>query len=377
MEQAVCCARQAAAADLAEVLLQAGVVARAVVATDDPGWAARLAHLPLEVDVDAPDQPFHFGRRLAGLIRRYAAPAILYAGGGAAPLMSGDDWRRALGRFSDAETMAVTNNLHSSDWVALRSPAEWLPIVAAQERDNGLAWSLADNAGLPVSALAPSAASRFDLDTPTDLLIARACPRIGAHLRAALDGLEWPAAPVERAQQVMSQEGGKLAVIGRSSAAVWAALEQRTRCYVRFFVEERGMIASGRMGRGEVRSLLADFLYQVGVEGFVAELSALADAVLFDNRVLLAARGLWPSASDRYYADLLRWEAVQNPFLRRFSRAVGESDTPILMGGQSVVGGGLLALLEMLPPREEIGGKHTPSPTVADSRKADYNSPAI
>jgi len=102
-----------------------------------------------------------------------------------------------------------------------------------------------------------------------------------------------------------------------------------------------------------VRSLLADFLERVGGEGFFAALSTLADAALLDSRVILAARGLWPSAVDRFHADLFRWEEVGDPFLREFSRAAGEAGIPILMGGQSVVSGGLMALLEVLEMRGE------------------------
>ncbi len=348
VEQPIRQARQAAARDLLETLLEAGVVQRAVVATDDAAWAAGL---PAVIDLDTPDEPFHFGRRLAGLIRRYGVRRALVAGGGSAPLMRADDWRRALAGFDAGTPAAITNNLHSADWLAFHPADEWLAVVEAQERDNGLAWALAHQAGLPTTALPPSAASRFDLDTPADLLIARAHPRLAPHLRAALAGLDWPAAPVEGVLEVMAREGGHLAVIGRSSAAAWAALEAATRCWVRLFVEERGMIASGRLAQGQVRSLLADFLEQSGPPGFFAELAALAEAALLDNRVILAARRLWPPAADRFNADLGRWEQVEEPFLRDFSRAAKEAGMPILIGGQSVVNGGLLALLEALEAR--------------------------
>jgi hypothetical protein len=323
-------------------------VERAVVAAADVSWTVGLAGLPVEIDPDPPGEPFHFGRRLSDLIRRYGIDRALYAGGGSAPLMSADDWRTALAGFGAGGPAAVTNNLHSSDWIAFFPAQDLLPAIAAQERDNALGWVLDREAGLAVRALPPCAASRFDLDTPADLLIARAHPRVGPHLRAALNGLDWPAEPVEGVLRVLSQEGSQVVVAGRSSSAAWSLLERETQCWVRFLVEERGMVASGRMRRGEVRSLVADFLERVGVEEFFAELVSLADAALLDNRVILAARGLWPSAADRFNADLLRWTEVQEPFLRQFSRAAGEAGIPILMGGQSVVNGGLMALLEGL-----------------------------
>ena len=88
------------------------------------------------------------------------------------------------------------------------------------------------------------------------------------------------------------------------------------------------------------------------MEAFFNRLSTLADAVLFDNRVILAARGLWPAAQDRFNADLLRWGEVHEPFLRAFSQAAAAAEIPILMGGQSVVAGGLMALVEVLQERQ-------------------------
>ena len=351
VEQAIRRARQAAARDLVEALAGTGLVGRAVIGTDRADWTAGLEGLPVEVDLDPPGEPFHFGRRLAGLIRRYRVEWGLYAGGGSAPLMGSGAWREALEGLGRAGPAAVTNNLHSSDWIAFGPAGDLAPVVEAQERDNGLAWVLAREAGLPVRSLPPTAASRFDLDTPADLLVAQAHPRIGPHLCGVLDGLGWPREPIEGVLEVMAREGGHLTVIGRSSSAAWAALERATQCWVRLFVEERGMIASGRLRRGEVRSLLAEFLERVGVDEFFDALAALSDAVLFDSRVILAARGLWPPAADRFNADLLRWEEVGEPFLRRFSRAAAEAGVPILMGGQSVVSGGLMALLEVLEMR--------------------------
>jgi protein-tyrosine-phosphatase len=144
------------------------------------------------------------------------------------------------------------------------------------------------------------------------------------------------------------------------SAAAWEALERSTRCWVRVFAEERGMRASGRQGRGEVRSLLADYLNLVGAAGFFGELAELADGVLMDNRVILASRGLWPSASDRFNSDLHRWEQVEDRFLRRFTRAAAASWVPVMMGGHAVVAGGLMALVEAF----EMGRKGRGVPTV-------------
>jgi len=346
VERALNGAHQAAAHDLLETLLRTGMIGRALIATDDAGWADTLADLPVEVDLDPPGEPFHFGRRLAGLIERHNIQRVLYSGGASAPLLSVERWIEVLTRLGEAERLVLTNNLHSCDWVGIVPAVEVAPLVAREANDNAIAWVLAHEGGLSAESLPASAATRFDLDTPADLLIVQRHPGIGPHLRRFVDGLGWEAPQLDGVLAAMAREGGSLAVVGRASAAAWATLERATRCWVRVFAEERGMRASGRQGQGEVRSLLADYLELVGVERFFDELAELVDGVLFDNRVILAARGLWPSTVDRFNSDLYRWERVEEPFLRHFTRAAAAARVPMVLGGHAVVAGGLMALVE-------------------------------
>ena len=346
VERALDGAHHAAARDLLEALLCTDMIGRAVVATGDSAWGDTLADLPVEVDLDPPDEPFHFGRRLAGLIERYDTHRVLYSGGASAPLLGVERWREVLTRLGTAERLVITNNLHSCDWVGFAPAVEMAPLIAQQANDNSLAWVLAHEQGLPVEQLPPSAATRFDLDTPMDLLIVQRHPDVGPCLSRFLDGLGWEAPQLDGVLAAMAREGVSLAVVGRASSLAWSALERATRCWVRVFAEERGMRASGRQEREEVRSLLADYLDLVGVEGFFDELAELVEGVLFDNRVILAARGLWPSALDRFNSDLYRWDRVSDPFLRRFTRAAAAARVPVVLGGHSVVAGGLMALLE-------------------------------
>jgi hypothetical protein len=255
--------------------------------------------------------------------------------------------------------LVVTNNLHSCDWAGFVPAQEAAPLIARQSNDNAIAWALANQGTFPVEGQEASAASRFDIDTPADLLIADRHPRIGHHLRRYLDHLGWESPHLDAVLAEMAREGGSLLVAGRVSSAAWGALERTARCWARVFAEERGMRASGRQERGEVHSLLADYLGLVGVERFFTKLGRLANGVLLDNRVILAARQLWPSTSDRFNSDLYRWEEVEDPFLRDLTRAAAEASVPVVMGGHSVVGGGLMALTETLIPdgRHSDGGK--------------------
>jgi hypothetical protein len=332
------------------------LIDRAVVATDDPTWKDLAARLPVEADIDPPGEPFHFGRRLAGLIERYGVQRALYSGGASAPLLSVENWQQVLSQLGKAERRVTTNNAHSSDWVGFTAAQEAAPLIAQQANDNGIAWMLANEAGWQVDALPPSAATRFDLDTPTDLLIAQRHPEIGANLRRFLDGLGWETLQLDSVLAEMRREGGSLTLAGRVSEAAWAALNRATHCWVRVFAEERGMRASGRQERGEARSLLADHLEIVGAEGFFDEMANLASGLLLDSRVILASRRLWPSKHDRFNSDRHQWEEVEDPFLRSFTQAAAQARIPVVLGGHSIVAGGLMALVESLELKSTEAG---------------------
>jgi hypothetical protein len=155
---------------------------------------------------------------------------------------------------------------------------------------------------------------------------------------------------VDALRRLLETPASTLAIIGRSSSTIWQAIERRKQVWVRLFVEERGMLASGRAERGEVRSLIAELLDDWGPVRFVERLSTMADGVLWDNRVWMAHRGLWPSAADRFAADLGRPGDVVAGELASLTEAIHAAPIPILTGGHSLVSGSLMALIESLEP---------------------------
>lgn len=339
-------ARQAAALDTLIAAEGTGHFDRLVVVTNDPLWTCDLP-FDCVVDVDDTRRPFHFGRRLAEVIQHHRLTHVLYMGAGAAPLLGQDDLAKIARTILDQDAFLVTNNLHSSDWVAF-APALMLSTFSERvERDNALAWVLHREAGLLAEAWTPTAASRLDIDTPTDLQVLARHPACGARLAAKLAEQALDTSRLQRALTVLAEEGRQLLVAGRVASSTWTALEKNTLCWVRLFAEERGMVASGRQARGQARSLLGAFVDEVGVARFFETLEAWSDAVFWDNRVLLAHRGLWPSAADRYASDLGWADQVRDPFLRELTAAAMSSSIPIIMGGHSLVSGGLLALIEI------------------------------
>ncbi len=348
VERALRRAKQAAARDLIEQALRLSCFAPIILASDDPAWIQSLADLPVRAQLDPPDEPFHFGRTLARLIQDYDLSRCFYVGGGSAPLLPDQVLLEAAQAVAGAQRLVVTNNLHSTDWAAFAPAGAMPPLAPWLDQDNALAWVLQERAGLPVRARPKSTASQMDIDTPFDLLALAKHPATQPHLRSALAELDWPTDHLDAALAVLRTPASQVIVAGRVSSWTWQLLERSTRCWVRVFAEERGMRSSRRQARGEVRSLLNDYLNLVGVEQFFVRLADMADAIFVDSRVILAARRLWPSDADRFNADLLRAQEVGEPFLRDLTLAARQAPVPVVMGGHSLVASGLAVLLEAL-----------------------------
>jgi hypothetical protein len=136
-------------------------------------------------------------------------------------------------------------------------------------------------------------------------------------------------------------------IAGRVNSKTLAYLEKESACRTRVFSEERGMRADGRMERGEVRSLLGMHMQVVGMERFFQEvLPELGQAAFLDDRVIWAHCGVWPSAGDRFYSDLFDLAPIQDPFMRRFTEAALTCPIPLVLGGHTLVSGGLYVLIE-------------------------------
>jgi CTP:molybdopterin cytidylyltransferase MocA len=346
VERALRRARQAAARDLLNQAQNIPQLSPLIVVTDDAEWGATLDGLSVRLELTEPGADFHFGRSLVELVERHGLHSCFYVGGGSAPLMSDADWARVVRAVQADRPVLVTNNIHSSDWAAFAPADAVLPLVRWLERDNALPWVWREKTDLPVQVLERSTATQMDIDTPFDLLALARHPGVQPHLRAFLDTLDWPTAKLDAALAVLQREASHVIIAGRVSTWTWRLLEQYTRVWVRVFAEERGMRASGRQATGAVRSLLNDYLDLVGVDSFFSHLGEMADAILLDSRVILASRGLWPSDADRFHADLLMDAEIEEPFLRALAAAARAAPVPVVMGGHSLVAGGLAVLLE-------------------------------
>jgi hypothetical protein len=300
---------------------------------------------PLWYDIDDDDKPFHFGQRLAELVEQRRFDAVIYLGAGSIYEMRPEQAERMIKVISKPEPAAITNNLYSSDWFAFNHADRALPIIRGELRDNSVAWLL-KNSGQFLVEVFPTG---IDIDTPADVVLAHNLLPQNEFRRELLHkyhAAQLTRIPLNQVLDILRTEGSHVMLIGRVPPDALTALNKAVRVWTRVISEERGMVASGREARGEVRSVLVPWINARGLHGFFEDLAGMTDAVLFDTRVLWAALGKSFSAADRFAADLFMADAISDPWLREFTEAAASVNIPIIMGGHSVVSAGVQILAD-------------------------------
>jgi 2-phospho-L-lactate guanylyltransferase (CobY/MobA/RfbA family) len=342
-ERMVAEAQEAIALDNIEQALAGDWCREVIVSTGSRRLAKRLAELPVMVELDR--QEFHFGRQLAELIARHRVERAFYVGGGSNPLLSPGEMAAIGRRLLAGDDVVVPNNLFSCDFVAF-TPASAVTRFAPPAIDNNLAWLLHYEAGLACEPMARTPGTQLDVDTPTDLALLRLHGQTGPRAGACLQALDLDLSRLRAAMRCLTDRAAEITVAGRVGSHVWARLETDLACRKRVYSEERGMRASGREGRGEVNSLLGRYLEAVGPNQFFAALATSSQAILLDSRVIFHYLGLDLSPADRFWSDLLRPDKIVNPTARAFTAAARDAGVPVVLGGHSLVSGGLLVLID-------------------------------
>jgi hypothetical protein len=333
-------ARIAAARNTARSALAAGFEA-VIVATDAPETFAPTFS-GLLIDADRPGEPFEFAARLRGIVARYGLQKPATMGSGSVPLLGVDEFRLVVEQLESREPRFVTNNFFSADLTAW-TPGDAIERCGDFARDNLLPRKLRDDAGLASVILPRTTATQFDLDTPSDLAVLSLSEGLPPELAEAARPAASAAARYRMFMPLLCDRTRQVVVAGRvGGSQAWQYLERETACRVRLFAEERGLATAPPGYRA--RSVLGFLIEEVGVERFFQRMSELGDGAVIDTRVIEAHLGVEPSREDRFQSDLLAWEAIEDPFLRRFTRAAAEAPIPVLLGGHSLVSGGLMAL---------------------------------
>lgn len=330
---------------------------RVLVLTNEPRLAGAI---PVGVDVEATPDLIDFGALLTETVRRLGSEAVVYVGGGSAPLLNGAGLRELVASVAEPGFLRANNYL-SSDYVAFR-PAAALESVLPIRNDNDLAWRLYHDAGLERITVERTIATMLDLDTPTDLALLRMAPDLSAPLRDFLDTSAPVLPALDAVERVMASPTATLIVAGRLNTQLWTTIEGELAFLRRLFVEERGMRANGREERGEVRSLLAYLLRDTGPARFFDYFAELGDAMVFDTRPLFAHLVPRLSAADRFASDLLRPDDITDPLVREFTRAARGTPLPVVLGGHTLVTGGLRLLARRARVAKELAARQAGAP---------------
>jgi hypothetical protein len=288
-------------------------------------------------------------------------------GSGSIPLATAADLRRFVEVAAGPAGHAIANNRYSADAVAVSRAADLaeLPPLPA---DNALPRWLEERAGVAVTDLRGRWRLGVDIDTPLDLILLRD-PAAGGLRAASPLFREWPIDErLAAISDVLSNRRAELLVAGRISAATLTWLQRGVACRVRALVEERGLRAASRLALAggsaggnarPPRSILGELLdTRDGPDALARTVARLADAAIIDTRVLLAHRhgsveSAWPSAEDRFRSDLLLPEFIVDPWLAAVTQSAAASSAPILLGGHTMVNGGL----RLLAQRARVGAR--------------------
>jgi hypothetical protein len=353
-ERLVSGAQRASVRQLVADAQAVGIFRRIVLATNDHAFADEVAGGCPDLVIIETGDTIVFGDQLRAIVEQLGSAAVAYVGGGSAPLLDAVGLRRLVAAIEQPGQVAANNAL-SSDWVGFR-PADALFRTETIRTDNDLAWRLHHDAGLARVTLDQTLATTLDIDTPTDLALLRCAPDVPPLLRQYLDDMvpDLPALPAIEA--LLTDPYRTLIIAGRVNVTILASVERQVSFLKRLYIEERGMRASGRQARGEVRTLLAVLLQEVGPERFFALLADLGDGIIFDTRPLFAQLAPDLSAADRFASDLLRPDLITNPLVRDFTAAARVARIPVVLGGHALVTGGLWLLATRARATKERAG---------------------
>lgn len=348
-EEWVAGGRRAAAIDLIHLLQSVEVVDEIHVLVGDDNDQETFHHYSVE-SVSTSNTDFKFGDALLKFSAEQDPGILLYFGAGSAPLLSRSTVEISIDQvFRSRTPTAMVNNIHSTDWAIFNSPTRIGGITHRFPTDNQLGWVMKNEGGYQVRGLPSSAETRMDIDTPTDLLMLAHHPDLGPATKKYLSkNIVVANDRLSEIRSLLRKSAKTLTIIGRSSSNAWRALEAQTQIWIRVFVEERGMVASGRLAKGQVCSLFAEIVNEWGIEPVLDFLAAVSDGVLWDTRVWMGHNKSWPKVADRYAADLGWINEIEDRQLRDLTEHVVNAPIPITTGGHGVVSGGVLVLLDSI-----------------------------
>jgi hypothetical protein len=180
-----------------------------------------------------------------------------------------------------------------------------------------------------------SAALRFAVASGADILALALHPDAGPASRAVIAELAPDLRRLAAAARHFGNRDSEVTIIGLQDNRIWQYLEDQVACRVRVFAD------AGPSGQG----LPAMLYHDAGFARLLDWLRPLGNAVFLDTRLFWRGRPA-PSAADFFYSDLGRPDQIQDAGLRQLTSLAAGADFPVILGGPSIAGAALYALVE-------------------------------
>src|SRR5439155_5620169 len=149
--------------DPVDLALACPLVARKIVATNAAAVGERLVgREQVVVERDRPGETFHFGRRLAEIVERYAIERPLYFGGASAPLLAPESLEELCQDLLASRNRVIANNLGSADFFGFTPGGALGRVDLPADSDNRLPYLLIRQAGLRGEQLEAAIENTFD-----------------------------------------------------------------------------------------------------------------------------------------------------------------------------------------------------------------------
>lgn len=292
------------------------------------------------------EKDFNIGKKLLEIINKHSLDKILYFGSGSCYFLTLDELK-----FISEKTVKgqfLSNNPISSDFVSFSSSDLNDEIISNFPNiDNYFSSYLMSKTSLKYVKMPVSLGSIFDIDTPSDIAILSKITdnssRVGEYISKSI----FKNIDLDRFIKILSSKTSEIFVYGRINPLNLYMAERNISCKIRFLSEERGLKVRDRA----FASLLEYIFQPENFDNFFRLFENICDGGIFDTRVIFSLFAGKYEQEEAYLSDMLMWEKINNPFIKSFTKKVSESRVPIILGGHSVVNGGLMALSIL------VGGK--------------------
>ncbi|MBW2121844.1 MAG: hypothetical protein JRH07_08365 [Deltaproteobacteria bacterium] len=342
-EQMVSGAKRANVLDHVEKACHVEEIGSIILVTNCPIMEKSLKDYPVILERVSPQEMVPFGERLGRIIRKHRVEALFYVGGGSGVFMDAEDMARMARAVLASPDMLLVNNFFSTDFAALGRDVA-LGTLGRCRKDNHLGMVLGRDQGVKTRVLPPSLMARFDIDTPTDLMMLKTHPPREGHISRVVSDLPMDISSIFHLMDVLVDRDREAAIMGRIPPEIALFFDRETACHLRFHIEERGM--EGGKGGEAVWSLVGLCLEKAGIASFFRTLGAHIHGAVVDSRVFFRHFGLHPSRRDRFSSDILQPEEIADPWVRLLTEAARECPIPVILGGHTLVSGGLYILAE-------------------------------